>query len=224
MSTKDRLVKTLYSLRFYLVEILFNGIFSLADHDQETIDFAWWLGMLDLSIYRRSQCTNRINFTSSPSYSRLGGRTRYGIIDTFPYFVSGILHLISSAIMGFGGIYYALLGLETHEESFPFFGYVWKDRIKITTILGIHLIFLGIGPFLLVFKAHLFGGIYDTWAVGGGDVRKSTRHLSPIIIFGYLLKLPFGKKGWIVSVDYSEDIMGECMDRSIYILGGIGIS
>ncbi|KAH9780835.1 photosystem II CP43 reaction center protein [Citrus sinensis] len=92
------------------------------------------------------------------------------VIDTFPYFVSGVLHLISSAVLGFGGIYHALLGPETLEESFPFFGYVWKDRNKMTTILGIHLILLGIGAFLLVFKALYFGGVYDTWAPGGGDV------------------------------------------------------
>ena len=39
-------------------------------------------------------------------------------------------------VLGFGGIYHALLGPETLEESFPFFGYVWKDRNKMTTILG----------------------------------------------------------------------------------------
>jgi len=43
-----------------------------------------------------------------------------------------------------------------------------------TTILGIHLIILGLGAFLLVFKAVWFGGVYDTWAPGGGDVRKIT--------------------------------------------------
>ncbi|VAH69882.1 unnamed protein product [Triticum turgidum subsp. durum] len=74
------------------------------------------------------------------------------VLDTFPYFVSGVLHLISSAVLGFGGIYHALLGPETLEESFPFFGYVWKDRNKMTTILGIHLVLLGLGAFLLVLK------------------------------------------------------------------------
>ena len=81
-----------------------------------------------------------------------------------------------------------------------------------TTILGIHLILLGLGAFLLVLKALYFGGIYDTWAPGGGDVRKITNlTLSPSVIFGYLLKSPFGGEGWIVSVDDLEDI------KSIYI-------
>ena len=61
---------------------------------------------------------------------------------------------------------------ETLEESFPFFDYIWKDRNKMTTILGIHFILLGIGAFLLVFKAIYFGGVYDTWPPREGDVRK----------------------------------------------------
>ena len=79
------------------------------------------------------------------------------------------------------------------KESFPFFDYVWKDKNKMTTILGIHLIFSSIGAFLLVFKAIYLRGLYDTWALGGGDVRKITNlTLSQSIIFGYLLKSPFG--------------------------------
>jgi len=89
------------------------------------------------------------------------------VIDTFPYFVCGVLHLISSAVLGFGGVYHSLIGPETLEESFPFFAYVWKDKNKMSTILGIHLIILGIGAWLLVWKAMYFGGVYDCWAVGG---------------------------------------------------------
>nr|WGT74242.1 photosystem II 43 kDa protein [Galeola lindleyana] len=51
-------------------------------------------------------------------------------------------------------------------------------------------ILLGIG--VLVLKALDFGGVYDTWAPGGGDVRTITNlTLSPSVIFGYLLKSPF---------------------------------
>ena len=46
---------------------------------------------------------------------------------------------------------------------------MWKDKKKMTTILGIHLILLGIGVFLQVFKARYFGGVSDTWAPGGLD-------------------------------------------------------
>ena len=89
------------------------------------------------------------------------------ILDTFPYFVSGVLHLISSAVLGFGGVYHSIIGPDTLEESFPFFGYTWRDKNKMTTILGFHLIVLGIGAWLLVWKALYFGGVYDTWAPGG---------------------------------------------------------
>src|SRR4030067_2934236 len=193
---KISLMKTLYSLRrFYHVETLFNGTLALTGRDQETTGFAWWAGNARL-----------INLSGK----LLGAHVAHaGLI----VFWAGAMNLFEVAH----------LGPETLEESFPFFGYVWKDRNKMTTILGIHLLLLGIGAFLLVFKASYFGGIYDTWAPGGGDVRKITNlTLSPSIIFGYLLKSPFGGEGWIVSVDDLEDIIGgHVWLGSICILGGI---
>jgi len=118
------------------------------------------------------------------------------VIGTFPYFVFGVLHLIFSAVLGFGGIYHAFLGPETLEESFSFFGYVWKDRNKITTIL------LGIGAFLLVFKVLYFGGVYDTWAGGGVYEKLPTWPLVQVLF----TKISFWRRRrWIVSVD---DIIG----------------
>nr|QJA13792.1 CP43 chlorophyll apoprotein of photosystem II [Chaetophora sp. FACHB-2423] len=145
------------------------------------------------------------------------------VIDTFPYFVSGVLHLISSAVLGFGGVYHALIGPETLEETFPFFGYTWKDKNKMTSILGFHLIILGFGAWLLVWKAMYFGGVYDTWAPGGGDTRIITNPTTnPAVIFGYLLKSPFGGDGWIVSVDNVEDIIGgHIWIGTLEIFGGI---
>jgi photosystem II CP43 chlorophyll apoprotein len=63
-----------------------------------------------------------------------------------------VYFIISSAVLGFGGIYHSLLGPDT-LESFPFFGYDWRDKNKMTTILGIHLCLLGCGSLLLVAKA-----------------------------------------------------------------------
>ncbi len=145
------------------------------------------------------------------------------VIDTFPYFVVGVLHLISSAVLGIGGIYHAVRGPETLEEYSAFFGYDWKDKNKMTTILGFHLIVLGIGAFLLVIKAMFLGGVYDTWAPGGGDVRVITNPtLNPAVIFGYLLKSPFGGEGWIVSDNNKEDnIGGHIWVGLVCIFGGI---
>jgi photosystem II CP43 chlorophyll apoprotein len=145
------------------------------------------------------------------------------VIDTFPYFVVGVLHLISSAVLGLGGIYHAVRGPETLEEYSAFFGYDWKDKNKMTTILGFHLIVLGIGALLLVIKAMFVGGVYDTWAPGGGDVRIiSNPTLNPATIFGYLLKAPFGGEGWIVGVNNMEDIIGgHIWVGLVCIFGGI---
>lgn len=145
------------------------------------------------------------------------------VIDTFPYFVVGVLHLISSAVLGLGGIYHAVRGPETLEEYSSFFGYDWKDKNQMTNIIGYHLILLGCGALLLVFKAMFFGGVYDTWAPGGGDVRVITNPtLNPAVIFGYLLKAPFGGEGWMIGVNNMEDIIGgHIWIGLICIFGGI---
>jgi photosystem II CP43 chlorophyll apoprotein len=143
------------------------------------------------------------------------------VVDTFPYFVTGVLHLISSAVLGLGGIYHAVRGPETLEEYSSFFGYDWKDKNQMTNIIGYHLILLGCGALLLVFKSMFFGGVYDTWAPGGGDVRVITNPtLNPATIFGYLLKAPFGGEGWIISVNNMEDIIGGHIWVGLICIGG----
>ena len=42
------------------------------------------------------------------------------VTDVYPFFVAGVMHLISSAVLGFGGIYHSLAGPEKLEEDFPF--------------------------------------------------------------------------------------------------------
>lgn len=82
-------------------------------------------------------------------------------------FIVGILHLVSSWWIACGGLFHTILGPDTLEEEFSYFGYDWRDKNKMTTILAFHLILLGFGSWLLVAKDLYFGGIYDTWATAG---------------------------------------------------------
>jgi photosystem II CP43 chlorophyll apoprotein len=139
------------------------------------------------------------------------------IIDTYPYYAIGMVHLISSAVLGAGGIYHAVLGPERLDEKG--FGYRWQDGGKMTTILGIHLILLGIGAMLLVLKATRFGGLYDPLV---DQVRLVQPNLDPARIFGYLFG--FGPQGWtltgMASVDNLEDIVGGHLWVGLLCLGG----
>lgn len=110
-------------------------------------------------------------FILLPHIASLGWGVRVAgdVFDVFPFFVVGVLHLVSGAVLAFGGIYHAVLGPEVITSAF--FEYRWSDRTAMTSILGIHLLLLGVGALLLVTKASAFGGLYDPWAPGGGDVR-----------------------------------------------------
>jgi len=62
-------------------------------------------------------------------------------VYSYPFFVVGILHVISSAVLGFGGIFHAVLGPEYYTT--PFNAIRWQDKNEMTSILGIHLVVLG---------------------------------------------------------------------------------
>ena len=82
-----------------------------------------------------------------------------------------------------GGVYHAVLGPDRLDPKG--FGYAWSDGRKMTTILGIHLVLLGIGALLLVLKATQFGGLYDPAIANVRLVPQPT--LNPLRIFGYLV-------------------------------------
>ncbi len=148
-----------------------------------------------------------------PNLARLGwGVGAEGtIIDTYPYFVIGILHLVGSAVLGAGGLFHVFRGVANLKDGAGRtvkFHYEWNDPKKLGFILGHHLIFLGVAALLFVGKALFWGGIYDPVIA---DVRIiSNPTLNPVPIFGYLFGLSDGV--WnplgMAAVDNLEDIIG----------------
>ena len=164
--------------------------------------------------------------TLLPHLATLGWGVSPGgdVADPYPYFVIGILHLISSAVLGAGGLYHVFRGpaiLQDGGKGVAKFHYEWTDPKQLSLILGHHLILLGIGAFLLVLKAKFFGGIYDAEV---GDVRLITNPtLNPIVIFGYLFGIT--RDGWniwgMASVNNLEDVIGgHIWIGAILIAGG----
>ena len=128
------------------------------------------------------------------------------IVSLTPFFVVGMLHLVSSAVLGAGGIYHAVLGPEILNENG--FGYRWDDPDKMSSILGIHLVLLGIAALLFVEKAITFGGLYDPALEQVRLISHPT--LDPQVIWGYLVGIT--PDGWslkgMMSVNNLEDVIG----------------
>lgn len=200
----------------------------LGAHVAQAALIVFWAGamtLFELSNYNPGLPMSEQSLILLPHLATLGLGVGDGgqVIDTYPYFVIGVVHLISSAVLGAGGIYHSLIGsatLEQNDTFAGFFGYDWKDTNKMTTIIGIHLVLLGMGALLLVFKAMFWGGIFDPWTGETGQVRIVTDPtVNPAIIFGYLFGA-FGKQG-MAAVDNLEDIVGgHLWIGSICILGG----
>ncbi|KYC43131.1 PsbB/PsbC family photosystem II protein [Scytonema hofmannii PCC 7110] len=186
-----------------------------------------WAGamtLFELSRYNPDLPMYEQGFILLPHLATLGlGVGASGqIVDTYPYLVIGVMHLISSAVLGAGGIYHSLLGPEVLQDNptfAGFFGYDWKDKDKMTTILGIHLTLLGVGALLLVAKAMFWGGLFDPGAGVGGDMRVIAHPtLNPFKIFGYLFGA-WGSEG-MAAVNNLEDVVGGHIWVSLILISG----
>lgn len=86
------------------------------------------------------------------------------VVDTYPYFAVGAIHLVASAVFGAGGLYHALKGPSNLADSeFPRarkFHFEWDDADRLGFILGHHLIFLGVACLFFVLWLR-FHGVYD---------------------------------------------------------------
>ncbi|EAW46336.1 chlorophyll a/b binding light-harvesting protein [Nodularia spumigena CS-584] len=180
-----------------------------------------WAGattLFEIAHFNSSQPMYEQGLILLPHLATLGWGVGSGgqVVDTYPYFAIGVIHLISSAFLGIGGIFHALRGPAVLEERFSFFGYRWEDANKMTTILGIHLILLGLGAGLLVAKSMFFGGLYDA---NLGEVRVISHPTwNSTVIFGYLFG--GGGRNWIAGVNNLEDLVGGHIWVSILCIAG----
>lgn len=167
------------------------------------------------------------NFLLLPHLAMLGLGVGDGgvVLDTYPYLVIGMVHLISSAVLAAGGLFHVFRGparLFDGSIRVARFHYEWNDGRQLGMILGHHLILLGLGALGLVLKATTWGGIYDA---GLHQVRVVTSPTTdPSVVFGYLWGSNHGvwNAAGMASVNNLEDIIGgHLWIAGILIFGGI---
>lgn len=213
-----------YSGNFRLTNLSGKLLGAHVAHAALILLWAGGMTLFELSRFHTDRPMYEQGLILLPHLATLGFGVGAGgqVISTYPYFVISVLHLIPSVILAAGGIYHSLLEPEVLEDNptlAGFFGYDWKDKDKMTTILGIRLTILGLGALLLVAKAMFWGGLFDLRAGNGGDVRVIGHPtLNPIRIFGYLFGA-WGSEG-MAAVDNLEDVVGGHIWVGLMLIGG----
>jgi chlorophyll a/b binding light-harvesting protein len=193
----------------------------VASHIGHAALMAFWAGsftLFELSRYNPELPMGEQGLILMPHLAALGIGVGAGgvVVDTYPMFVVGVMHLISSAVVASGALFHTIAGLPSFGEGTGRvlkFHFEWDDPKKLGFILGHHLLFLGVAALLFVNYAGSHG-IYDPSI---GDVRTVQANFDVSRIFKYGAAIP-GYNPYLI--DNLEDIMGGHMFVGLLEVGG----